>query len=119
MAIDYNAPLLWEHEDGRTGIAVRDVPHEGRVYFFDSDGPVGRFDDIAECRWSVLRKTMLATGRETYFRTVRIVDRDGGKHYLIPGHVGVVDCAAEHGCRNPVTCVEVDRIVSDMFQAGA
>lgn len=116
---DYNAPLRWEHEDGRTGMEVRDVPHSGRVFFFDEDGPLARFDDVAEARWWVLRKIALATGREQFFRVTRLVDGEGGKHYIVPGRMGLVDCDETHNCHGKHPCVVTDDLVNDLFQAGA
>lgn len=106
--MDYETPLRWEHEDGRSGTHVRDVPLSGRVFWFDEDGPVGRFDDAAEVRWWHLHK-FTAQG-EQHFRIVRMVGGDGAAHFVMPGHVGVIDCDESHPCEGRHPCVVVDEM---------
>lgn len=117
--MDYNEPLRWGHEDGRSGVEVREVPHEGRVFFFDAHGPLGRFDDIAECRWWVLIKIDPGNERQVPYRVTRVVDAEGGKHYLLPGHPGAIDCDGAHPCNGGHPCVVMDALCGELFRAGA
>ncbi len=117
--MDYTAPLRWEHEDGRSGVEVRAVPLGGRVFFYDAAGPLARVDDVAECRWWVLIKIDPGSERQEQYRVTRIIDRDGGKHYLLPGHVGVIDCDETHPCKGAHPCVVVDAMCNELFCGAA
>lgn len=102
--MDYNVVLRWEHEDGREGTEVRDVPSAGRVFFYDAGGPVGRMDDIVQARWWNLIKIVGGDYEHPQrFRVTRLEDREGRFFYLLPGHPGVIVCECH---RFP--CVEVD-----------
>lgn len=131
--MDYNAPLRWEHEDGRTGEEVSQVPSEGTVFFYDAHGPVGRLTDIVQARWWCMVKMLPrdpveyaldwlawafggnrpepSPGIEYRFRVTRLEDAVGRFHYLLPGTAGVIDCNAGHPCKG-FPC----RVVDDLCE---
>ena len=115
--MDYNEPLRWEHEDGRTGVEVSQVPTDGTVFFYDAYGPVGRFTDIKQARWWCMVKLDIASDREYRFRVTRLEDAEGRFHYLLPGHPGVIDCDDSHPCTG-FPCVVVDDLCEAIVRAG-
>lgn len=116
--MDYAAPLRWEHEDGRTGVEVSQVPTDGTVFFYDAYGPVGRFTDIAQARWWWPIKIVVASGREHRFCVTRLEDRAGRFHYLLAGTAGVIDCDDSHPCTG-FPCVVVDDLCESIVRAAA
>ena len=111
---DYDTPLRWEHEDGRTGEEVSQVPSEGTVFFYDAHGPVARLTDIVQARWWCLIKAVNEDFEHAVrFRVTRLEDRDGRFHYMLPGHPGVIDCEC-----GKFPCVEVDAMCDRLAVAG-
>ncbi len=120
IGYDYNAPLRWEH-DGARGVEVSEIPQSGRVFFFDGNGPVARFDFVREARWWVKLVEFKRLGLTLPIRITRLQatheDEPGDGYFFIipnPTQPIVIHCTrtgAHDGC-GPIECPVVELAVA-------
>lgn len=123
---DYDAPLLWCHEEGRAkGTEVSQIPPSGRILFFDSRGAVARLDDVTEARWLVKQIHFLRADQLLPVRITRLVgtheDSPGDGYWYIlpnPGQQLVYHCTrdkAHDGC-GVDTCLVLEAAVKHWIE---
>lgn len=130
---DYDAPLRWEHEDGRRGTEVAHIPAHGRVFFFDEKGPVLRLDNVREARWLVKQIHFRRLNQILPVRITRLVGTSAapqgeagasgsgdGYFYILPnpGQPIVIHCTRDRGhdgCRE--NCLLLEDAVKKWIEA--